>query len=116
MKKMLLIAVGITLSITGCQSVQTTDSKRMSIIETVQSLKANGCEALPELERRILVLAIKSQVPNYPVNGICDPRWVEKELIKQIDKLEATTNTTLWLRANPLIDLTPESIEQNDVA
>jgi len=93
MKNMLLIAVGLMLSVlVGCVSAPAKDGEAKpvstSIAQKIQAVKANGCDSLPELERRLFVLFIKTQVPQYPINGFCDPSWFSDELIKQIDKLE----------------------------
>lgn len=83
----IILALLVSLALTACVT-QTTlpdgTTKAFSITESISLLKAKGCDALPPLERRLLVLAIKSQVPNYPVNGICDPVFVENWIIGYI--------------------------------
>jgi hypothetical protein len=91
MNKMLLIAVGLMLSvIAGCTALKEDAGKALSFAESIQTLKTDGCDALPETSKRLLVLLIKSRIPEYPLNGICDQDWVRDVLLKQIDKLEST--------------------------
>ena len=88
--KLFIIAL-FALALTGCvdQNIKPSDSteKRLSLTQSISLLKTKGCKALPALERRLLVLFLSTQAPGYPDNGICDPNWVEAELIKQIYKL-----------------------------
>lgn len=94
MKKMLLIAVGLMLSVViGCVAIQPTAQNQTdpgtTIFEKLHVLKTQGCSALPELERELLVLLIKSRVSEYPANGICDPQWINDVLLNQIKLLES---------------------------
>lgn len=91
MQKIRLIVVGIVLSaLLGCASNQVVKSDqpstRSTIYERVLRLKALGCDKLPALERELLVLLIKSLVPVYPANGICNPQWVSDVLLERIKR------------------------------
>lgn len=87
MKYMLLTAVGLMLSVvSGCATFN--EGSTPQTTKSVHALKENGCQALSSTSKRLLVLLIKSRIPEYPVNGICNPQWVNDVLLKQIDKLE----------------------------
>jgi hypothetical protein len=94
MKKILLIAAGLMLSvIVGCNAIQLTPQNQAapgtSVFEKLYVLKTKGCSALPDLERELLVLLIKSRVSEYPANGICNPQWMNDVLLDQIKLLES---------------------------
>jgi hypothetical protein len=120
MRKSLVGIIAITAMLGGCMSIQTNEDETLipgaSIIEKLQTIKIIGCNAMPEIERRLLVHIISSQVSDYPSNGICNPVWIEQEILKQLDKRGVTTNTTLWLKSNPLVDLTPDVTDLNYAA
>jgi len=82
MKKMLLIAAGLMLSIvTGCTAVD----KVANVTEYVQTLKEKGCGGLSESSKRILVAVIKTKVAIYPSDGICNQDWVRDVLLDKLD-------------------------------
>ena len=91
MKNIPLVAVGVLLSIViGCAGVKEDAGKALNFAQALQTLKTGGCDALPDSSKRLLVLLIKTRIPEYPMNGICDQQWVRDVLLKQIDKLEST--------------------------
>ena len=90
MKKILLIAVGLTLSVlAGCAAVNDGADKAKTITAHLNTLNTKGCEAVPESARMILVVLIKSRIENYPHNGICDPDWVRDVLMDKLELLES---------------------------
>lgn len=93
MKKILLIAVGLMLSVViGCVAVQPKSQNQTgsgtTIFEKLQLIKAEGCDAIPELERKLLLLLVQSRIEGYPSNGLCNPRLIDEIILKQIAKLE----------------------------
>lgn len=91
MQKIRLIVVGIMLSaLLGCASNQTVipdqQTTRSTLYERVLRLKTLGCDKLPALERELLVLLIKSLMPVYPTNGICNPQWINDVLLERIKR------------------------------
>lgn len=84
MKFFALIILALALS--GCMNQTMPDgAKPLSIIDSITALKSKPCNQLSTVERAVIVFAIKSQVPNYPEGGICDPLWLDKELTRQLD-------------------------------
>jgi len=90
MKNILLAVVGLMLSIVlaGCVIVD----KAISPIGTAISLKQNGCDALSDTDRQLMLLVIKSSYPGYPDNGICDPLLINTLLSSELEKLQAVEN------------------------
>ena len=89
MKKILLIAAGLMLTIVaGCAAVGSATDKAKDISAHVHTLKTKGCDALPEAAQTLLVVLIKSRIEHYPKNGICNPDWVRDVLIDQLSLLE----------------------------
>ncbi len=91
MKKILLIAVGLMLSaVIGCAAVDDAADKAKTIAAHIHTLKTEGCQAVPESARKILVVLIKSRIENYPKNGICNPNWVRDVLVNNLILLESS--------------------------
>ncbi|MCJ8299664.1 MAG: hypothetical protein MJK13_12130 [Pseudomonadales bacterium] len=66
MKKILLIAVGLMLSVVaGCAALDSATEKAKVIAAHVQTLKTKGCDALPEaaqMDRQQQDLIIKTRI------------------------------------------------------
>jgi len=89
MKKILLIAVGLMLSVVaGCAAIDSAAEKAETIAAHIQTLKTKGCDALPEAAQTLLVVFIKSRIEHYPKKGICDPNWVRDVLLDKLDLQE----------------------------
>jgi hypothetical protein len=88
MKTVPVLFMAFTLLLAGCSSLSSVQKEGKSIPEYLVVLKKKGCSAVPEPALQLLVLWIKSRVPNYPKNGICNPTWVNDVLQQVIDKWE----------------------------
>lgn len=93
MKNILLIAVGIMLSavLAGCITTVNTGEK-ISPIAAISTIKQNGCDSLSEIDRKLMLLVIKSNYPDYPDDGVCDPLLIDSLLSSELEKLQTAEN------------------------
>lgn len=86
------LAAVCLVALAGCAALEGGAEKVRTLKSHVTTLKEKGCDAVPGSAKRLMVVLIKSRIPDYPPNGICDPDWVRDVLVERLPDLEAVSD------------------------